>query len=59
MVMQQLLTDLETLKTKYIKHVSTEGRLVLRHKSTNSSERAQKLKLKYKRMKNVCCLTTH
>ena len=50
-VLKQLLSDLETLKSKYVQSLSTEDGLVLRTQATSSSERARKLKLKYKRLR--------
>ena len=52
-VLKQLLSDLESLKTKYRQTLSTENGLVLRTQATCTCphERARKLKLKYKRFR--------
>ena len=48
--LKNLHSDLELLKEKYLKNTSTEEGIVLRQHAS-SNERARKLKLKYKRLK--------
>ena len=52
-VIEKLAEELQTLKAKYQQNVTSENGLLLRPQvnATNSFERARKLKLKYKRLK--------
>ena len=52
-VLEQLLAELQALKVKYRQSVTSESGLVLRTlvRATSSCDRARKLKLKYKRIR--------
>lgn len=49
-ILKQLSVDLQAVLHKYGKSVSKEQGLIVRPKVTSSSERARKLKQKYKRI---------
>ena len=49
-VLEQLHGELEVLKLKYEQMVSRECGLVIRSQATSSTDRARKLKLKYKHL---------